>query len=255
MEKMTYKTDFILESAGFYKSIIQKIREFKLSKNKEGISHQNIVSYATYSPWIDDKNFQEAYELFKGYTLVDVYRCYELWHYISKNQKLIGDIVEIGVWKGGTGSILAKANQQFQNSETYLIDTFTGVVKASEKDTLYKGGEHSDTSFEFVKDLIETNNLKNVHLLAGVFPDEVIPKYPFLLDIQVKLCHIDVDTYLSAKQSFFQIWPNVVKGGVVIFDDYGFWGCEGITEFVNEIDLSDATVIYNLNGHALVIKK
>lgn len=251
---MTYKTDFINESVGFYKGIIQKIREFKLSTNTEGISHQNIVSFATYSPWVDDREFQEAYGLFKEYTLVDIYRCYELWHYITKNKTLSGDIVEIGVWKGGTGSILAKANQRYPNSKTYLIDTFAGVVKASDKDTFYKGGEHSDTSFEFVRNLVNTNNLKNVQLLVGIFPDEILPSHPYMKDIQVKLCHIDVDTYLSAKHCFFQIWPNVVKGGSVIFDDYGFWGCEGVTKFINELELADASIVHNLNGHALVIK-
>lgn len=251
---MAYQTDFVNESVGFYKSILQKIREFKLSRNTEGITHQNIVPFATYSPWLDDLDFQHSYELFRNSTLVDIYRCYELWHLIRKNQNLTGDIVEIGVWKGGTGALLAKANQSFPESSTYLVDTFSGVVKASEMDTTYKGGEHADTSFDLVQRLIHVNGLKNVHLIVGVFPDEVLPKYPFFNEISVKLCHIDVDTYLSAKDCFFQIWPRIVRGGVVVFDDYGFWGCEGVTKLVNELELADGMIVYNLNGHALVIK-
>jgi hypothetical protein len=38
------------------------------------------------------------------------------------------------------------------------------------------------------------------------------------------------------------------------FDDYGFWGCEGVTCAVNEMKAKGIRLIYNLNGHALVYK-
>ena len=44
-------------------------------------------------------------------------------------------------------------------------------------------------------------------------------------------------------------------GGIVVYDDYGFKGCDGITTHVNEqIQLQDRFVIHNLNGHAIIIK-
>ena len=43
--------------------------------------------------------------------------------------------------------------------------------------------------------------------------------------------------------------------GLVIFDDYGFLGCEGVTKLVNELaaDLRFFTY-FNLNGHAVMMK-
>ena len=33
------------------------------------------------------------------------------------------------------------------------------------------------------------------------------------------------------------LWPKLAKGGIVIFDDYGFIGCE-VTKLVNETSMN-----------------
>jgi O-methyltransferase len=44
-------------------------------------------------------------------------------------------------------------------------------------------------------------------------------------------------------------------GGLVVYDDYGFPRCDGITRHVDEQrTLADRVVIHNLNGHAVVLK-
>ncbi len=59
----------------------------------------------------------------------------------------------------------------------------------------------------------------------------------------------------SAKQTFAWAWPRLVTGGVVVFDDYGFYSCAGVTRLVNEmVGQPDKLVVYNNNGHALVVK-
>lgn len=248
-----YRDDFTTELVNAHKKQIEIIRGIKLSKNVENITHQHIVPRSTYSPWYDDIQFMETYSLIKAYTLVDMYRCFELWNYIKRNPQVTGDILEVGVWRGGTGCLLAKAAKLFSNCKVYLADTFTGVVKASEYDTKYKGGEHADTNIDIVKSLISKLRLDNVEILQGIFPDEVN------IDIngvapQIKLCHIDVDTHDSAKGVFDYVWNQIAIGGATIFDDYGFWGCEGVTKLCNDINLSDATFIHNINGHAMFIK-
>jgi O-methyltransferase len=133
----------------------------------------------------------------------------------------------------------------------YLCDTFAGVTGASEKDTRYKGGEHADTSIEVVNGLIHRMGLANIKLLTGVFPDETAK---YISSNRISLAHIDVDVHDSAKWCFDWVWSRICPGGVVVFDDYGFHGCEGVTRMVNEIAEPDAIVIYNLNGHAVVVK-
>jgi O-methyltransferase len=77
-----------------------------------------------------------------------------------------------------------------------------------------------------------------------------------LTESSVKICHIDVDVYQSAKDIFTWVWPRLIPGGVVIFDDFGFGACEGITQLVNEITSENPQIrrIYNINGHGILFK-
>lgn len=114
--------------------------------------YERIFPLCNYAPWLNDKLFLKYYQLIEKYTLVDKYRCYELWELIEQIKDTDGDILEVGVWRGGTaGLIAAKAKSCGMDKVIYLADTFEGVVKVSRKDTFYKGGEHNDTSEETVK--------------------------------------------------------------------------------------------------------
>lgn len=248
-----YADDFVAQLAAFYKKQLAAIRDIRLSTRTPGISHQHILSHATYSPWLDHAGFGAAYERIRHNTLVDVYRCYELWNLVERGRHVPGNILEVGVWRGGTGALMAKAAQLYSpGTRVFLADTFKGVVKAGEKDTNYKGGEHADTTVDTVKALLRELDVDNTELLIGIYPDEVDTSA--LAQAPLKLCHIDVDTYSSAKDIYDDVWPRIAPGGAVVFDDYGFWGCEGVTELCNSLDRPDARFLHNVNGHALFIK-
>jgi len=211
---------------------------------------------ATYAPWNTDPFFASAYNAIKDYTMVDGYRCWELWTLVEQSAKLEGDIIEIGTWRGGTGALMARKAQLCGiTNRIYMCDTFMGVVKAGVKDTSYKGGEHADTSRWIVEHLIyEIMRLSNVTILEGVFPDHsgVYLDNP---NSTFRLCHIDVDVYQSAKDIMDWVWSRMVNGGIVVYDDYGFNTCAGITTFVNEqVGRKDRLVFHNLNGHAIIVK-
>jgi O-methyltransferase len=75
-------------------------------------------------------------------------------------------------------------------------------------------------------------------------------------DRNFRLCHCDVDVYQSAKDVFDWVWPRLAPGGVIVFDDYGFPACPGVTKFVDEQRLlDDRLVVHNLNGHGIVVKR
>ena len=135
----------------------------------------------------------------------------------------------------------------------YLCDTFEGVVKAGSRDPHYRGGEHSDTSQHVVEDLLRSLGIVNTRILKGVFPDETAR----LIEpgTRFSLCHLDVDVYQSAKDVMTWVWDRMVPGGIVVYDDYGFRECKGLTKYVNEqLNESDRVVLHNLNGHAVVVK-
>lgn len=212
---------------------------------------------ANYAPWLGDEAFKKIYSQISNNTLVDIYRCYELWQLVEQAHSLnrAAAILEVGVWRGGTAGIMAQQLLNLNSTATlYLADTFTGVAKAGANDSFYTGGEHSDTSQYIVEDLLKTKSqYQNYKILKGIFPDETANKIP--ITEQFGLCHIDVDVYTSAKDILEWIWDKLIIGGMVVFDDYGFHSCTGVTKLVEEYrNFPDRQIIHNLNGHAIMTK-
>lgn len=231
------------------------IRKSKLNFSVGDFQYEQITPFADYAPWLQDKEFTQIYSRIKDYTLVDIYRCYELWEMVEAIHVINPTVcfLEVGVWKGGTSGIIGRKLALLNSTNNfYLADTFSGVVKATEKDTFYKGGEHADTAMETAEGIIKSV-YKNYKILKGIFPNDtatIINK-----DERFGFCHIDVDVYQSAKDIVDWIWDKLIVGGVIVFDDYGFHTCTGVTRYVNEQKgKSDRAVIHNLNGHAIIFK-
>jgi O-methyltransferase len=214
------------------------------------LPHSHVRPGATYSPWLTDHGFRAAFGAIKDHTLIDVFRCYELWHLAKQAAQLPGAIVEVGVWRGGSGCLLALAAPEVP---VYLADTFTGIVKAGPKDTRYVGGEHAETSEQVVRDLLDKNSVANARILTGIFPEETGSK---ITEDTISLLHIDVDVYQSGKDSVEWAIPRMTSGSIIVFDDYSQEGCDGITRLVHELRdrLRGFTFVHNLNGHAILIK-
>jgi O-methyltransferase len=217
-------------------------------------AHAMSYPISSYAPWQADEDFQRVYRAVRKHTLVDVWRCYELWSLVGELREVPGAIVEVGVWRGGSGAIMATRAKALEISDpVYLCDTWEGVVKTGKLDTYYRDGKHDDTSREIVEELVARLGLDNVELLQGVFPEQTGERVP---DQTLRLCHVDVDVYQSAKDVFDWAWPRLSPGGVAVFDDYGFPACPGVTKFVDEQrGLDDRLVLHNLNGHGIVVKR
>jgi len=212
---------------------------------------------ANYTPWQGDAAFMDIYKQIQQHTLVDIYRCYELWQLVQKVHTLdpAAAILEVGVWRGGTAGIMARQlAAQNSNATIYLADTFTGVAKAGVNDSFYTGGEHSDTSAQIAEDVLkDKSRYLHYRILKGIFPEDTAEQVP--VTEKFGLCHIDVDVYDSAKDILEWVWGKLIPGGVVVFDDYGFHTCTGVTKLVDGYrHHPDRQVIHNLNGHAIMIK-
>ena len=210
-------------------------------------------SESDYPRHLTDPEFARAEKLTRPHTLVDILRRHEIWIQVGQSAKLgDGDILEVGVWRGGTGLLIAEAMRHFGVSGAlYLADTFSGVVKAGENDSSNTGGEHADTTREQVEELLKTNG-HDVRILTGIFPDDT----GHLVAGAIKLLHIDVDIYQSARDIVEWSIERIVPGGIVIFDDYGFSGTDGIARLCEEYERDDRFIfVSNTNGHAILIKR
>jgi O-methyltransferase len=213
-----------------------------------------VLPEANYTPWESDAGFLQVYRQIRTHTLVDVYRCYELWTLVAQSAKLEGALLEVGVWRGGTGALIAqRAALSGIREPVYLCDTFKGVVKTGAKDSSYSDGKHADTSRAAVESLVHDQlGLQNVTVMEGRFPEETAAR---IVDARFRFCHIDVDVYDSAKGVAEWVWSRLAVGGLIVYDDYGFLWCDGVTRYVEEQrGAPDRLILHNLNGHAVVIK-
>jgi O-methyltransferase len=217
-------------------------------------AHEMAYPIATYAPWRADAEFNRVYATIHKKTLVDIWRCHELWSLLGELREVPGAVLEVGVWRGGTGALLAARAKGLGLEDTvYLCDTWQGVVKTTEVDTYYQDGKHDNTSRAIVEGLVTEMAVDNVELLEGIFPDQTGAG---IRGESFRLCHCDVDVYESAKGVLEWVWPRLSHGGVVVFDDYGFPACPGVTKLVDEQRMrDDRLVLHNLNGHGILVKR
>lgn len=227
---------------------------FKINQNY----YRVIISEAFYSPWYNDENFLIIFEKFKKLTMLNDQRAYSIYSAINNIKNLQGNLIEVGMWKGGISFLMAEKLKNIESKKKVIsFDTFEGVIKSSDKDTFYENGEHNDTDMSEVLKKKGEFKLNNINIYKGIFPEN------FKNNNEVKeltklicMAHIDVDTYKSAEDTMLEIWPKIVSGGIVIFDDYGFHQADGIRKFVDNFkNLNQCIHFYNQNGQAIIIKR
>jgi len=166
--------------------------------------------------------------------------------FFQRTSNLAGSIVECGVFKGPSFCRFVKFRSLLENSHSRKIigfDTFGDFPEAQyeldvkQQDAFIKeAGNQSITKAQLISLLEKDSLYKNIELVEGNIL-ETVPKY-FKDNPQLKisLLHIDVDLFEATKTTLDVFYPCVVKGGIIILDDYGaFPGAnKAIDEFFHE---------------------
>lgn len=164
---------------------------------------------------------------------------YELFKMI---ESLPGAIVECGIFKGSSFARFAGFRDLFGNSYSHKLigfDTFGKFPETNfEEDKKYRedyineAGNQSiskDQLFEVLKNKGVDNNVELVEGNIITTVPEYLVKNPHL---KISLLNLDTDVYEPAVVILKYFWPRVVKGGVLILDDYGTF--PGETKAVDE---------------------
>lgn len=148
-----------------------------------------------------------------------------------------GDIVECGVWKGGSSMAAALRLKQLGDTsrQLYLYDTFEGMPAPGEWDRDHKGRpgkewerEHAtddanwlEVPLEQVRANLSTTSYPpdKIHLIKGRVEDTIPDQVPD----QIAILRLDTDFYESTRHELQHLYPRLSPGGVLIIDDYGFW--------------------------------
>ena len=203
-------------------------------------------------------------QLIPRYTKVSVKRLINLYRLTQQTNKLNlpGDIVECGVWNGGSAAMMGVADRDDETSgrvrKLWLFDSFRGLPAPSNKD----GKQARETYFqgwcqgepEKVKRIFRRFrlSLQYVSTVAGWF-DETL----HTADLQtIALLHIDADWYASVKIVLDTLYDKVVEGGFVVLDDYWRWpGCrEAVTDYLKEHQIQ-GVVLKQVDLHGVYFQK
>ena len=202
-----------------------------------------------YSPCFSDE-FQKYYSVVAPRTVVSPDRCYVLYVLLKQALNIGGDVVECGVYQGGTAAMMARViAENGRSKKLYLFDTFSGMPKTDEEHDLPMEGDFADTSAEQVERFVNQPEIAVVK--KGFIPETFVG----LESLRFAFAHIDVVIYKSVIDSLNFVWPRLLLGGLVVFDDYGFPACAGARQAVDQFFSS--TTAYPLclpTGQAVVFK-
>jgi len=156
-----------------------------------------------------------------------------------------GDFVECGVNRGFMSSvIMSYLNWNQLDRHFYLVDTFGGIYEELLSDEERNAGyvENNRRAFaqkEYVHgvDGVKRNfeEWRQAHVVQGFVP-QVLNDLPIT---SVAFVHLDMNNVTPEKAAAEYFWPLLIKGGIMLLDDYAFIGY-GISK--NGMDDFAATV-------------
>ena len=243
--------------------------EFRKVSKRSRIEFHNDYDYKIGYEFEEEAN--KSIMIVRKHTMlpyVNLITLYEQVIYCEKN-KIEGDYVECGVWKGGAVGLMALANLKHGNKRRnlHLFDAFEEICAPNEevdgdrainevkkilgKKALTKGEltplKGIYDKFGGPGDIKECQNLlenmicyppDNIFYHKGWFQDTV-PLKSKEID-KIAILRLDGDWYESTKVCLENLYNKVVPDGFIIFDDYGIYsGCKkAVDEFFSSRDES-----------------
>ncbi|QGH36972.1 dTDP-6-deoxy-L-hexose 3-O-methyltransferase [Gracilibacillus salitolerans] len=164
---------------------------------------------------------------------------YELY---KRTVNLPGHFVETGVFKGASFTRFAAFRELLEtNSSKKLIgfDTFDKFPDTEfEQDKGYRekfvgaAGDESITKDQLIQILERKGNNNGIELIEGDIT-HTVPQYVINNpELKISLLNLDVDIYEPAVIILDELYPKLVRGGILILDDYGVF--PGETKAIDE---------------------
>ncbi len=201
----------------------------------------------------------------KPFTMTDKDKVLSLIHavrYVTR-AGIPGDIVECGVWKGGSMMAVARTllNLGVTDRELRLFDTFEGMSTPTEHDVNHKGydarevfdetkfadREGSDWCYAGLEEVQRNVGgtgypAERIHYTKGKVEDTL----PAAAPDKIALLRLDTDWYESTLHEMRTLYPRLAPGGVLLVDDYFTWrgskqavdeylAAEGVRLFLNPL--------------------
>jgi len=182
--------------------------------------------------------------------------------------RIAGDIVECGVWRGGSMMLAALALMARGDTSRHLwlYDTFEGMSEPGAEDRSASGesaaaqlartprgeGVWCEAGLADVRANLESTGYpgERIHFVEGKVEDTI----PATLPKQVALLRLDTDWYESTRHELHHLYPLLSRHGILVIDDYGHWvgarqavdeyfAAQGRPTFLHRVDYTARLVV------------
>jgi O-methyltransferase len=164
-------------------------------------------------------NIRKRYRFFSLFQLV---------HLSLKNNNNY-HFAECGCFKGHSTYIISSILQQYKFEKNFFIfDSFEGGLSSySDQDRIIKDrtisiDEENVRRKKFSNNYIDFLNLIKPFEFTKVFNGWIPNDFHNIENYQFQFVHLDVDLYQPTYDSLNFFFPRLVKGGIIICDDYNF---------------------------------
>lgn len=199
-------------------------------------AQDNLITFNRNLSFTKDENFRRAFEA-EAVTPQEkslAWRLHTLCWAASHCANVPGDFVECGVWRGFSFAVVTEY-LKFENlkKKLYLYDTYQGIPAD------YNSEGRSNRVYEQEPDLVDKvrqrfSKYPNVHVVQGTVPDSFAKECPKA----ISLLHIDMNSSKSEIAALEHLFDRVSPGGIIVFDDFGWFGYDKQTyaeiEFMKE---------------------
>jgi hypothetical protein len=168
---------------------------------------------------------------------------------------IAGDFVECGCALGGSAALIGLTLRQRATRRLWLFDTFEGLPAPTSGDPDFEianlfTGTCVGTVDEVRSLFLQLGIEDGVQFVKGLF-QETLPNAGLS---QIALLHVDGDWYESVKSCLDNLYDKVVPGGVIQFDDYGYWAGarKAVDEFMQTRNIQAQLTKLDYAGRVLI---
>lgn len=214
-------------------------------------------------PFLNDAAFQKAYargvQASGGFDPGIEWRVHVALWAASLAARVPGDFVECGVNAGFVSSaVMTYLDWESLGKSYYLVDTFAGPVP--EQFSAKEGSQLAAVRDAIARGAYVTNiertranfaEWPSAQVVQGVVPD-VLPQAGAGA---IAFLHLDMNCAYPEREALRHFWPRLSPGGLMLFDDYAYFGYDSLTEALDaEAARFGARILALPTGQGLLCK-
>jgi hypothetical protein len=183
-------------------------------------------------------------------------RMYVLYSLLKNVKFQMGDICEVGVFKGQSAFLIASLVQKLTTGRIptfHIFDSFEGLSQFEREDGLRpklgKNNMHKCPLNTVKKNL---RSFDFIEYYKGWIPSQ----FHEVEDTSFSFVHIDVDLFHPTYESISFFYPRMIKYGIMAFDDYGSTTWPGARRAIDRylLDKEDYFFVEHPSGEAFILK-